>query len=228
MSLSFDGVDDGVYSDAAQTWGNLVTLSAWFNAASMGESNLGAIITHGTSFRMNWCFNGGGNSNKLRLLVTRGSAATWDMTTGFPTLPGWKWAAVTYDGSVVANTPTLYVWNGSSYDVLTVGAGLTQVVAPSGGMSADNVDVAVGNRVGSAARTFDGLVGELAHWKRVLSPAEVAAVFAMGAPAVPDYFNYFPFDSGRNQPFGASGTTFTVTGASAAENPPTRPAGRRG
>jgi hypothetical protein len=225
MSLTFDGVDDMVARSASVTLGAVVTLCAWIKPTTYGEGRLGAIWQHG----------GAADVARLALRLQDaqlGATASWGFAGGRATTTGrwiapdnqialgvWQWLAASYDGTATANNPTLY-YNGAPVTV-------TRIQAPAGALLADTQVIYLGN-AGSPTRTFEGAIGEVGAWTRVLSDAELAAVYTLGVNAVPDYVDYLPWDSGSGQVFGAGGSAYTITGALAGENPPIRPAGRRG
>jgi hypothetical protein len=225
VSNDYNGTTSVLTSDATQTWGSLITIAAWFDADTHGSSNAGRLYTQGATNRTSMRWNGGANK-KLDLASGRATAdGHWEMTTGFGTLAGWKWVAVTYDDGNVANDPIMYTWDGTTFSTLTVGSGLTEAITPNGAVDTDNQTVTIG---GGASLFWDGRIAEFAMWKRLLSANEVAGVFANGVNVCPDHFVYLPQDGGVVQNLGSSGTTFTASNLSAAENPPTRPAGRKG
>jgi hypothetical protein len=225
VSLDFDGVNDSFDSSATLTLGNTVTFACWFNADTQSGNNM--MMAHGSGQRMELMWEATASSKKLRWFTTWNSGVgAWNMTSGFGTLSGWKWVAVTYDANATTNNPIMYTFDGSTFSVLTVGSGLTQVNTPVGAIIADNLTLYHGN--GGGAFFYDGKIGEATVWKRILSDAEVRAVFALGVNAMPDHFNYLPMDDGRVQNLGSSGTSFTISGAVAGENPPTRAAMRKG
>jgi Concanavalin A-like lectin/glucanases superfamily len=226
MSLSFDGLTNLVARSANATLGSVISVSAWVKPISYGESTAGAVWQHGSQ-------------SDIARLALRVAGASFGQTNGFGFGSGrattngrwaspdsimalnvWQHLAATYDGALTANNAQLYR-NGAPVTT-------TRSVAPVGAIIADTQVIYVGNNGAIAARTFDGAIGEVAAWTRILSAAEIAAVYMLGASAVPDYFDYLPFDSGRIQCFGTGASVYAITGAVAGENPPVRPAGRRG
>jgi hypothetical protein len=225
MSFNFDGVDDLVIRDASVTLGAIISVSAWIKPDTFGENDSGAV----------WQQDSQSDVSRLALRILDNKLGVTAKGFGFGAarsttdgrwsspinviVPGaWHHLAATYDGSSTANNAQLYL-NGLAVTT-------TRSLAPVGTLNADNKLIHIGNNGPIAARTFDGLIGEVAHWMRLLSAEEIAAVYLLGVNAVPDYGDYTPFDSGRSQAFGAG--TYTVTGALAGENPPVQPAGRCG
>jgi hypothetical protein len=228
MSNSYNGTTSVLSSAATQTIGTLWSFSAWFKATTEGESNAGTLISHGPTGteRILWQWNAAA-AKKLRLNVDWNVYAKWDMTTGFASFTPWIWVGWTYDGGSTTNDPIVYTLVDSTFSTLTVGSGLTEVVAPVGSLQADNQTFRVGNDA-IAGVTWDGLIGEVAFWKRILTAAEMQAVAFNGVNVCPDHFNYLPQDGGTAQNLGSSGTSFTATALSVGENPPTRAAMRKG
>ena len=232
MSLSFDGVDDIVNSAADQTLGTLVTLHAWAKPTTYGENNTAWLVAHDA---------GGASEGVVRVLLRLDNSSSvqtfggsvsrtaaphglWRAPTNLLAglLGTWHAFAMTMDLVAIANVPKFYL-DGQPVATTTV----TQPTGASGAIRPDVQPIRIGN-ANALSRTMDGLIGDVAVWTRILSDAEIAAVWALGVMAVPDPLIYLPLDSGRTQSLGASGVGFTVTGALADENPPCRPAGRRG
>jgi len=226
MSLNFDGLDDVIKRFSTATLGAIITVSAWVKLDDFGENQSGAIWQQGDqadgarlAFRV--------LDNKLGVLAKGfgfGSARAtqqgrWASDDNV-LMPGeWRCLAVTYDGTLTANNPQFYR---DGVPITT-----NRALAPSGAMIADNETIYIGNNFGTT-RSYDGLIGEVCVWKRLLLAAEVAAVCHLGVNAVPDYFDYTPFDFGCNQTFGSGGGAYVGSGPVFADNPPIRPCGRRG
>lgn len=146
------------------------TLAAWIKPASFGESSRGIIFAHGV-----------GNDNNLRIALrmdnqnvvgsnTFAIAAArsavdgaWRAPgTGVLTLNQWTHVAASYDGSVIGNQPKMYL-NGAD-------AGTpVQMSTPSGTRAADNLVNHIGGDTGNA-RSYDGRLGAVAGWSRILHP----------------------------------------------------------
>lgn len=223
MSLDFDGVDDKLQS-ATQTLGDLLSVAFWFNP----DVSDYYFVEHGGSGRLR-LRTAPDQKFQIQAQSRTVSGGSWVTTAAVSNmLTGWKWAMVTLNiGNGSTDKPRLYLWDGSVYSRLTVGAGLTENSAMAGNPPADTQTLSFG--AGALSTVFhNGQMGEIAWWKRLLSDADAAAVFHQGVNAMPDHFHYLPCDGGRSQNLGSSGAVFTVTGAIVGENPPIRPAGRRG
>lgn len=233
MALDFDGVNDVVSRDVIAP-GTAFTFACWFNADDQGESDAGTFFIYGDvgarDIRLNW--NGTGASKKIRFLVEwSGAQATWDMTTGFAAVTGWKFFGVSYDAGDAANNPTFYTIDDGTAAVLTVGSGITEVVSPSGSEAiADGLDFHVGG-TDSGIETSNGRMGEVALWTSALTAVDLAAIAHNGAMAVPGMYLYWPMDdtgAAHALDFSGNARDGTISGAVVAANPPIRPCGRRG
>jgi Concanavalin A-like lectin/glucanases superfamily len=220
MSWFFDSVDDHVDS-GVETLGSFATFAAWIHPFSVGENSLGMIVAHGGTDRprmgLQLC-NTPVNSLQFR---AEGNNGAWVSGANAITLGVWQHVAASLDGTgfPLGPAPSLYV-NGQP-------VANTVVTAPAGALATDNVVFYIGNS-STTARTFNGRIGEVAIWPRVLSPVEINNVYVLGVGAVPDYGWYFPGDAGSRQQFPRGTLALTLVGAIAGENPPARPAGRRG
>ncbi len=120
--------------------------------------------------------------------------------------------AVSYDGNLDTNAPTMFV-DGVKETV-------SEPSSPSGTRQALSSTMRIGNR-GNQDRSFDGEISELAIWNRLLSDAEGIAVtngfsplfFPEGlvfyAPLIRETLDY------------AGGVTLTLTGTTVATHPST-------
>lgn len=213
------------------TLGNPRSFVMWVRPDTQGTSNLGGILKHGTgNGRTMLRWNGSAGSSKLQILSDRSTDGIWVMTTGFATFSAWHFVGLVYDGSSTSNDPVLYVSDGSTLSILTVGSGLTESSAPSGSEQSEALTLVLGQGNGSDAE--DGKIGEFACWaNRGLSGAEMAGIFVNGVMQVPGAYLYWSMDRQTNAlalDLSGNGRHGTVASATVAENPPIRPAGRRG
>jgi hypothetical protein len=230
MSYRLDGVDDFLNSDF-RTMGNVISLSMWINHESAGPSpSYGRVMSHGQNYHylLQWV---AGTPVLSFYRVTDNTPGSYSMATGFATIPGWKFVAVVSDGpSGSPSPPIFYVWDGATYPTLTkltAGAGLTVDQAQFGNPYHDGYPIYLGTEYNSG-NWAQGAYGEFAWWNRLLTDAEVAAIYTLGVMAVPDPIDYLPLDGGSLQNFGKVPLGWFVTGALPSPNPPIRPAGRRG
>jgi hypothetical protein len=235
MSLDFDGVDD-IVNLASQTLGTTLSMACWIQADNQGELDEGKIFEFGTAGAQRWAisWNGTAASKKLYIAIKRASAdGVWTMTSAFTNVTGWKFVGFKLDNGLTTNDPTMYVWEPDAaafptFTVLTVGSGLTETSTPNGALSeADTQTVRVGSR-SSGASSFNGRIGEFALYTSLLGDADFAAIAHLGPMAVPGMFLYWPMDLATGTDFSGNARNGTITGAVAGENPPSRPAGRKG
>lgn len=200
-------------SPTTRTW------SCWWLSAD-GSSFARAInrINAGTE-ETSWTFVEGPIS-AVPILSFRqlwsGGLAEWTWTTAQEGSPLIHHLAITYDLSSTANDPTVY-HDGTA---LTVGAGLTEVLAPSGTVTNNSVALCLGNRP-AQDRTLFGWLAEFAEWDRILSAGELAALADGVTPAAfpRGLTEYFPFvRSTQSRIVGPP----TVTGTAANPHPRSR------
>jgi len=174
---SFDGTDDNIIVTDAASIQNIFdgggTLIFWINADSAGEGGYGNIcFKRGAGFVGYFLRTFGEAGGKVKLSFYQDFNTTdggWNTSSTEVTLGVATQVAVTYDNSDVANDPIVYV-NGSS-------VALTEYLTPEGTRESDagnNLYIGA-NRAGS--ETFDGTIGEVLGYNRVLTPAEIARNF---------------------------------------------------
>ena len=94
--------------------------------------------------------------------------ALWDFPVGTLPVGAPQVIGVSYDSGSTANDPLFYV-NGAQQTA-------AESITPSG-TPVDNSDAyVIGNRTNDNARNWDGWIGEVLIWDRILSPAEVLRV----------------------------------------------------
>lgn len=232
MSIDFDGVDD-VVTLATVTTGAAKSFSAWFFADTEGE--VGGVgdgtITGQSTFNNLLGFDGSG-TKKLQFRSDRATDGVWVMTSGMTTLAEWHFVCVTYDSTSTSNDPIMYLSQAGVLSTLTVGSGLTETSTPSGAETGDGGTWAVGSRASDGTQAFDGRIGEYAMWTRVLSAADVSALFAMGVQTLAGAYLYWPMD---RQPtvqatdFSGNARNGTLGGSPVVgDNPPIRAVSRQG
>lgn len=128
----------------------------------------------------------------------------------------WAHFVITYDGSSSSNNPAAYI-NGVSQT-------LTPGTAPSGSLDTSGTgSYRVGNR-SDGPRAWNGRLAEFAHWGRILTAGEIAALANGYAPAFfpSDLIFYYPM-LGRYSPENdqSIGTNYpgTVTGTAYQAHP---------
>lgn len=169
----------------------------------------------------------GGSNMTMQLYAPSGSnvfevnqnfstnAGTW--TCPAPTINEWHVVTMTFDGGSSSNNPLMYV-DGVSQTV-------TETIAPSGTINANNVSVTIGQRFGGSGNKYDGYAAEMAMWNRILTADEIAGLGKFISPA---YYQrglvwHYPmigaYSPERNYAPGASGGDATVTGTSVVAHP---------
>lgn len=219
MSRDFNGAANVLVSGASITLGTVFSLVCRAKPRSAGGNSLGFMVTVGptTIPRFTLFMASATQFQFFHKMVTTGGL--WKTTNAVFTAGLWTTCGVTYDCGSVANDPILYADG--------VAVPVTESTTPVGAALQDVAAIYIGG-ASTTDRGFDGLLGEVAIYGAILTPAEMAAIHVLGVLAGPAPMVYAPFDGASVQTFGTVGATWTVTGATAAENPPTRPAGRRG
>lgn len=177
-AIDFDAVDDVVAAGSGASLDNLaaITITAWIRADSIGEGGNPGRIVHkgtGTSATNGWQFVTQG-SNTIAFAVDH---ATTDLNRVGPanaiTFGAWRHVAVTWTGSATATDVKLYV-DGvevSSYATSTNGSGARSSDASSSAF--------IGND-NTGVRTFDGAIDDVRIYNRVITNAELQAIYRAG------------------------------------------------
>ncbi len=171
--LFFDGADDIVNCGSGANLDNLaaLTASAWINAGSMGEGVLGRILDK-TATTFKWRVNTAG-TNQIGFAVDYATtnlervSATNAITTG-----SWYHVLVTWTGSATATNAKIYV-NGVEVAYATTINGSGARVDDSAG------SLCIGND-NLTNRTFAGYLDDVRVYNRVLTAAEITAVYRAG------------------------------------------------
>ena len=174
--LNFDGVDDSVNCGSGATLDNLaaITVTAWIKADTMGEGGKGRIVVKASGINptAGWHLHvSGTNQLEFRVDYTTTElsrvAAVDAIATGV-----WKHVVATWTGSATATNLKLYVDGAEvGYASTTNGVGTRVDDAAS--------NFYIGNESGGT-RTFDGLLDDVRVYNRVLSAAEITAVYRAG------------------------------------------------
>lgn len=244
MSLLFDGVNDEVVSQTDGvgagefTFGNDISVVAWINPTGAGENNFGFIACHGLTTTPRWAFGLNNTSGRLRLLMNGTTDANFISANDGWTTSLWTHAGVVFSiDDIFAGSgdtePTFYR-NGAALGALTTST------APTGSADADDANLRIGND-STGARTFDGLIAEVAVFMRRLTANEFAAAYVLGPLALgPEWYSPLDiFTSGTNRTpnygrgrhvihDGDLNVDGIATGAVLAQAPPFRVGGRRG
>lgn len=174
-TLDFDGTDDRIDAGSPAALDNLaaMTIVGWIRPDTLGEGpSLGRIIgkTTGNTAAGGWTLNLD-TTNRLTFDV---DYATTDFrrraANNSITLGAWQQVAVTWTGSATATNAKLYV-NGveASYATTTNGTG--------GRVNDAAQNIAIGNPPALTDRSFDGRIDDLRIYNRVLTAAEIKALY---------------------------------------------------
>ena len=179
--LDYDGVNDSVQiaetPQLVNIWSGGATAVAWIAPRSFGEGGSGRIadksLDSGSGSGWGFLILGGPSrlSYQRDFSTQRGLWATTDPAI---TLDTWQHVAVTYDDSSTANDPIFYI-NGVERPIGQ------EIVTPSGSAVSDaGIDLVLGNLGATAPRTFDGLIGSVKLYTRILTAQEIQRDYQIG------------------------------------------------
>jgi hypothetical protein len=171
QALNFDGTADYVDAGSATSLDDIVNLTAcaWIYPETVTAADWEVILTKGSTkwaMTIDNLLGPGLRLNFVRVFST--TAGDWYTPGNSATLNAWTHYCVAYNNSSAANNPVMYV-NGISVPV-------TVNVTPVGTATADAADTFyAGFSVGT--RFFDGTIDEVRVYSRILSAAEVKALY---------------------------------------------------
>lgn len=134
-----------------------------------GGGGLGRILdkrTGGAQSELIFWSNGISQLQYGRVYTT--TNGQWDFPVGTLPVGTPQVIGISYDSGSTTNDPVFYV-NGARQT-------LTESSAPSGTPVGNSDAYVIGNRTNDNARNWDGWIGEVLIWDRILSPAEVLLV----------------------------------------------------
>ncbi len=179
-SGSFNGTSSVINSGAPAAFADLgaMTVAAWINPASLGQSSLGRVVDKSASVSptSGWTiFLGGTNTISFRVQYST-TTLVHQTANNAIALNQWQHVALTWDGSITAANAKLYV-NGqeTAYSTTTNAAGSRVSDASS--------SLRIGNGPGSTT-TFNGLIDDVRLYNRVMTPQEIAVLAAKGGMGV--------------------------------------------
>ena len=209
----YDGTDDKiVFSSQGDLSGDALTISAWVNLDVASPSNDYVIVMQDSGNTQYGIVMNVIATSRLLQLVRHGTTdylwyATSDISYG-----SWVHLLITSDGGLVTGSATLYV-NGSSVS--------KNFTAGSGSETAHTGSWVIGARTYDNNRSWDGKIGEVAVWNRVLTSGEISTLASTS-----------PYSSATNIPSGlifceypynytdlVDGDAGTLTGTSLADGP---------
>ncbi len=160
---------------------NVRTISAWIYPRSLGGSNFGTVILSVTGGTNHWyiqmCSNDGTEcSGAVNTFVwyadlATGAVGEWRAPANTIKFNQWQHIAISFDCTVVGNTPNIY-YNGNL--LIT-----TQTRTPGGSTlcSQDSGDNVLIGSNGNGNATFDGLIDDVRMYNRGLSSAEIYRLY---------------------------------------------------
>ena len=218
----FDNVDDIMSNESFADIGGVSSGCAWIKPVSTGEGTFGRIFHASTSDDVTDVAMEMSPTNAFGFFVGwSGPDGEWDSNNNTAILNAWNHYCYTYS-AVAGVAPLIYI-NGSSVNVNSIGG--TTSGTPN---VTDEIDV--GNRE-SAARTFDGTIGDLAIWSVVLTASEISVLYTSNVKHMPlqiqesNLVAYWALDDEEDGSsadadtfIDLSGNGYTLTGADGANN----------
>ena len=175
--LDFDGVDDTVVTSLTSndvfTTGNGFTMWAWINARSLGGNNVGRIFDKSTATDASGGFYFNVLGNRQTAMRIMGGNERRSASNAF-NFNRWFLTLVTVD-------PDARV----THYINAVQSGTALITGAFSGITTEN-PLTLGNRSTATDRTFDGLMGKGGIVPRVLTKAEIDALY---------YHNIIPADT---------------------------------
>lgn len=108
----------------------------------------------------------GGKLNYNRYAAT--ANGTWAIAK--PASGVWFWLLISFDSSSTSNVPAIWL-NGVRQTVSTTSS-------PSGAWVNNTDNYNIGNRASDGARNWDGLIGDVVAWDRILTDDEAVSILA--------------------------------------------------
>jgi len=177
---TFDADDEHIDCASPSTLDDLQqkTIITWFKASGWGESDSGRIIQKAGSVAVNrrgWSTliqNGGANNRFYHgQSDNTGVLVSWVTPTSSIALNTWYCGAITHDISTFTNNPLMYI-GGASKTVTEIAArGGAAVSWESDALS--ELWIGARDNVGTPDREFQGIIGEVLIYNRVLSAQEI-------------------------------------------------------
>jgi hypothetical protein len=213
-SFTFDGTNDAINIGSAATWDAVIgnntssgstekmSFSAWVYKTGDGGGNYGEILDFGgTDIGF---YTGATERIFLSAKWNGNNTVKWRTRDANPfPLNAWTHIVVTYDATDSSNDPEFYV-NGTL--VATEHSSGTKTGDYYGIVSQDGF---IGNR-SDGTYSWEGQLADVAIWNKVLSAADVAALYA--AQAGPIYYTYRNYDLiGYGQRLSPSGSQYEMT-----------------
>ena len=181
-ALDFDNTDNkieaGSDSSLDDIWSGGGTITAWVYGRSDGEGGYGRIAdkSSGPAPTNGWDLYVMDDPGQREVALSYDfTGADADFRTNLLSWPlnSWFHVAVTYDNSSSSNDPKFYI-NGVEHTN-------TSKNAPTGSFVSDaSYNFTIGNRANATDRTFDGYIDDVRVYDRIISPAEIMALYELG------------------------------------------------
>ncbi len=174
LSRGFDtssgvGTTDHIVCGPRQLLAPLTSLSVWLLAHSAGGSNLARLYDQGTATAaIQTVFFSAANTLQYARNFTA-TSGLWTMPAASLTYNRWHHLCIVHDATSTANVPQFYL-DGASVTTTTT-------TTPVGSLVANSNPFWIGNRPVDSARVWDGAMGPFQIWQRLLSAAEVNALY---------------------------------------------------
>lgn len=181
-ALDFDGVDEYVGVPGTSYNPPQKTVTAWVYPRTTGEGSFGAIFGNnsvGGGWQFTLCDGDSlecpSSPNTLEYYDDRATTpGIWYAPANSVKLNEWNHVAMAYDNGSVSNDPTFYV-NGVAVET-------HEAQAPVGTLDIDTV-ASIGRLNIGPEFNFDGKIDEVRVYNRVLSPAEIRALYDRASSA---------------------------------------------
>lgn len=164
-ATSFDGVNDYINMGSEFIGANPTTISAWIYPTGPCENGIGKIVTNSQTGGVGIAFSYYSGSTRVVFSESGDSANCGGSGTGSVFFNNWSHVVVTRDVNATNTTISIYV-NGV--------VKLDKVICKF--PTTPNTNVLIGNRP-NQDYSFNGTIDEVAIWNRVLTGAEVSAMY---------------------------------------------------
>jgi len=182
QGLKFDGVDAHIalsspsaLDDIETQGGGGMTISAWINAASYGDSTVGSIVGTTSGSSGNWRLYLDGANTRVRFSKDYDTTDLSCVTTAgfFPSsyFNSWRHIVLTWDGGSAYSGCKIYI---NATD--SSGTGID-------GATTKNLDAALNKFIGGlgTGNSFNGQIDEVRIYNRALSAQEIKTLYNQGA-----------------------------------------------
>lgn len=215
MSRNFNGTTDKAQVSITDPGDTDFTICAWINPDNAGENNFGRIFwveTSGAAMYIEFTMvNGAGTNNHLQIKADHATTDARARSDNMVADDEDAFIVATYD----ASTNTCELYKGNQSTEITAARSLSIDDTGAGARTTGGVTLVIGNKA-DQSRTFDGDIGEVSFWNRVLTIPEMNAI-KNGLRPVDDgnLIGYWPLDSptaSAGEDLSRNNYNLTVTG----------------